>query len=134
MPASFSATAAPEEAGAALAAALGADGVVRVNGAISTTTAAALLEWVNTSLEEALQEEHELFGDEWQAQFGNVLSRTNRHDLKLSLKAPQVQAALTPLLSTLAPAIADRLGGDALLYELAALISLPGSQRQRNHF
>ena len=131
----FSAAAAPAEAGAAVAAALGAAGVVRLNGAFTASTAKELLDWVNHSLEGALQDtdQHELFGEEWQAQFGNVLSRTSRHDLKLTLDAPQVRAALRPLLGALQPAIADRLGEDALLYELAALISLPGAVRQRKH-
>ncbi|KAJ1486375.1 hypothetical protein T484DRAFT_1654906 [Baffinella frigidus] len=94
-----------------------------------------LLAWVNASLDDALREtrEDQDFGEQWQSRFGNVLSRNFRHDLKLGLEAPPVRAALTALLSSLQPAIAESLGEDAQLYELAALVSLPGAVRQPVH-
>eukprot|EP00288_Rhodomonas_lens_P013143 CAMPEP_0177695724 /NCGR_PEP_ID=MMETSP0484_2-20121128/3607_1 /TAXON_ID=354590 /ORGANISM="Rhodomonas lens, Strain RHODO" /LENGTH=421 /DNA_ID=CAMNT_0019206663 /DNA_START=176 /DNA_END=1438 /DNA_ORIENTATION=- len=117
------------------AAALEADGVVRINSAITSGMASELLASVNDALEDALREtqDHEEFGEEWQTRFGNVLSRPNRHDIKLSLEAPPVRAALTALLSTLEDVVSDRLGEDALLYELGALISFPGAKRQPVH-
>ena len=135
VPVSLSSATARTHGGASVSAALDADGVVRVNSAITSGTASELLEWVNDSLDDALREtrEHADYGAEWQTRFGNVLSRANRHDVKLGLEAPPVRAALAALLSTLTPSIADILGEDAQLYELAALISLPGAVRQPVH-
>ena len=62
-----------------------------------------------------------------------MLSGHRRHDVKLDLSDATVRAALAALLSTIEPAIAAKLGDDALLYELAALVSLPGSRRQIVH-
>ena len=59
-----------------------------------------------TTLDAALQQNHEEFGDEWQAQFGNVLSGHCRHDVKLDLSDANVRAALAALLSTIEPTIA----------------------------
>ena len=131
---SVSAAAAAADSGSVVAA-LEAHGVVRVNSAITDGMASELLGWVNKSLDAALAETqgHEEFGEAWQARFGDVLKGRNRHDVKLSLGTPQVRTALSTLLSTLGPAIAASLGDDALLYELAALISLPGSRRQPVH-
>ena len=131
------ATTAHTDSGAAsVTAALEADGVVRVNGAITKELASELRECVQRELEDAMRdtrEDADTYGDAWQARFGNVLSRPNRHDVKLSLESPLVRAALTSLLSTLEPAIARTLGADAELYELAALVSLPGASRQPVH-
>jgi len=121
--------------GAAVSAALEADGLVRVDAAITPRVASELLRYVDNALEEALREtsEHEQFDDEWQNRFGNVLSRACRHDVKLGLQSPPVRAALASLLTTLQPAICRCLGENAELYELAALISLPGAARQPVH-
>ena len=116
---------------AAVARVLDADGVVRITNALPHAT--EVLTLVNRTLGAALQQNHEEFGDEWQAQFGNVLSGHCRHDVKLDLSDATVRAALAALLSTIEPAIAAKLGDDALLYELAALVSLPGSRRQIVH-
>ena len=121
---------------ASVTAALEADGVVRVNGALSERLASELRECVQLELEDGVRETREdadTFGDAWQERFGNVLSRPNRHDVKLSLESPLVRAALASLLSTLEPTIARTLGDDAELYELAALVSLPGAARQPVH-
>jgi len=108
---------------------------VRVDGALSVDVAAEVREWIDVSLATALRDtrDHDEFGALWCTRFGNVLSRPNRHDLMLGLDAPPVRAALAQLLSTLSPAISHRLGADAQLYELAALISLPGASRQPIH-
>ena len=123
------------ESGDAISTALQADGVVRVRGAITEDMAESLLTFVDASLEGALREtrDYAKFGEEWKRRFGDVKSPSCRHDLKLSPKSPPVRAALAALLSTLQPAIAKSLGDDAQLYELAAMISLPGSARQAVH-
>ena len=110
---------------------LDADGVVRITNALPH--ASEVLTLVNRTLDAAFEQQHEEFGDEWQAQFGNVLSGHCRHDVKLDLSDATVRAALAALLGTIEPAIAAILGDDALLYELAALVSLPGSRRQIVH-
>lgn len=134
-PLSFSSAAGLAEDGAAVAAALEADGVVRIQGVLPLNQASEVRDWIDTSLESALSDTsgHDEFGEEWCARFGNVLSRPNRHDLMLELDAPPVRVALSQLLSALHPVITRRLGADAELYELAALISLPGSARQPVH-
>lgn len=134
-PLSFSSTAGLADDGAAVAAALEADGVVQMQGVLSSDRVSEVRDWIDMSLESALADTrgHDEFGDKWCARFGNVLSRPNRHDLMLELDAPPVRAALSQLLIALHPVIARRLGADAELYELAALISLPGSARQPVH-
>ena len=116
-------------------------GIVRVNGALSPRTASSALSYVNTALEEALGEQSMLLepGDAFVQRFGKVLSResscgtTRRHDLKLSLDEPVVRAAVDELLSAIGPALRTSLGDDAVLYELAALISDPGAPCQPFH-
>ena len=131
---SFSSTAGLADDGAAVAAALEADGVVQMQGVLSSDRVSEVRDWIDMSLESALADTRgHLLGDKWCARFGNVLSRPNRHDLMLELDAPPVRAALSQLLIALHPVIARRLGADAELYELAALISLPGSARQPVH-
>ena len=99
-------------------------GVIRVNSVLQQETAEALLEYVNLSLEQALQSVREYValdsGDCEPMFFGNVLARQHRHDLKLDL-TPQVMEATDQLLGALAPTIASCLGDDAMMYELAAL-------------
>ena len=121
--------------GSAVAEALRAHGVVRVTRALSKSEAAALMEAVDLSLADALQatKGNEIDSEQWQSRFGDIMSPRNRHDVKLSLEAPPVRAALASLLGTLEPALSASLGEDALLHELAALISLPGARRQPIH-
>jgi len=123
------------DGGSAVAEALRAHGVVRVTRALSKSAAAALMEAVDLSLADALQatEGNEIDSEQWQSRFGDIMSPRNRHDVKLSLEAPPVRAALASLLGTLEPALSASLGEDALLHELAALISLPGARRQPIH-
>jgi cation transport regulator ChaB len=120
--------------GSAFKAALNA-GIVRVNGVLTQHMASELLECLDALLEDALHDtcDGPDLDARRQAQFGNVLSRANRYDFKLSLEAPPVRAAVTAMLDTLQTVIADSLGEDALLYELGALISLPGAARQPVH-
>jgi len=107
------------------------DGYARVNGAISDTTAATLLEYVNAELEKK-REEVKAGNIAESQQFGDVLMRENRYDLKLDLD-PAVRAALSEALPSLTPLISGALGDDAELFELAALISDPRSPRQPIH-
>eukprot|EP00614_Pseudopedinella_elastica_P002329 CAMPEP_0172588946 /NCGR_PEP_ID=MMETSP1068-20121228/7769_1 /TAXON_ID=35684 /ORGANISM="Pseudopedinella elastica, Strain CCMP716" /LENGTH=277 /DNA_ID=CAMNT_0013384421 /DNA_START=183 /DNA_END=1017 /DNA_ORIENTATION=- len=111
------------------------DGVVRVDSIITRQHASELLECVNNSLEDAIQatREHVEFEEQWKRHFGDIKSPANRHDLKLSLEMPPVRAALKALLQVLQPTLAAVLGEDAHLYELAALVSLPGAERQPVH-
>ena len=117
-------------------------GVARVNGVLSPRTAEALLSHVDDALEEALLGARDTFtlesGDTFAQHFGKVLARqsssgtTIRHDLKLDLQPP-VSSAVEELLAALGPSLADCLGTDAVLYELAALVSDPGSPQQPYH-
>ena len=115
---------------------LNANGVVRINNVIQDTR--PLLAYVHTALEQALAEaENELSMDFGGAsasisRFGNVMARTQRHDLKLDL-TPLVKAAIAEMLESLGPVFSTTLGGDAELYELAALISKPGAPGQPIH-
>lgn len=121
------------------------DGVVRLNGVLSSVLAATLREEI---LERrAAAYEVLLAGDTtkdggddgaWRKYFADVLLKENRCDLLLPLKGSRgLQTALhelfvsSPLLSNL---LVIALGGDdATLYELSALISEPGSPRQPVH-
>ena len=118
-------------------AALDADGVVRINGALAPAVTAGLLAHVNDALDEALRclwsELAFESGDSYVKYFGNVLGRSNRHDLKLDLRDPPVALAVTTLLQALHPVLAARLGEEASLYELAALVSDPKAPRQPLH-
>lgn len=115
----------------ALAQTLDDDGFARVNSILSSETASALLEHVNSEL--GAKREAVKAGKEAESRsFGDVLSRENRFDLKLDLKPP-VQAALTEALQPLQPALSRVLGEEAELFELAALVSDPRSPRQPVH-
>ena len=72
-------------------AALDADGLLRIDGALSASSAASLISHVNASLVEALGRVRD--GEvEDGAIFGPVLCRVNRYDLKLALSAPVKEA------------------------------------------
>ena len=110
------------------------DGVVRLNGVLSASTAA-------TMRKEILERRAAAFsaidgGDDWRQYFADVLLKSNRCDLLLPLKGSRaVQTALRELLlqGTLANVLLSTLGDDATLYELAAIVSEPGSPRQPVH-
>ena len=117
-------------------------GVVRVNGVLTPSTCKTLLSHVNEELEKTLLEQQNMLcmesDDALSSRFAKVLARqsecgtTRRHDLKLDLKPP-VSAAIEEMLSSLGPAFSECLGEDAVLYELASLISEPGSPLQPFH-
>lgn len=132
--ASISSAAAAADGGA-VTSALEQDGVTRVDGVIPRGLATELLASINASLQSAIDDTRDaaIFDDQYYSKFGNVLSRRNRFDLKLSLKAQPVRAALRAVLETLQKPLALQLGDDAELYELAALVSLPGAARQPVH-
>ena len=121
---------------ARVAEALQTHGVVGISGALSQSTAATLLTHVNQALDTALSELQSSvgfdMGDSYVRYFGDVLRRENRHDLKLDL-TPVVTKAVEALTATLGPTITACLGDDAVLYELAALISDPQSPQQPFH-
>ena len=102
---------------------------------LTSTLSLAPTRCIEASLAEALHEtrEHEPFGAEWSARFGDIMKPCHRHDVKLGLEAPPVRAALASLLGALQPALAARLGEGCKLHELAALVSLPGAARQPVH-
>jgi ectoine hydroxylase-related dioxygenase (phytanoyl-CoA dioxygenase family) len=64
--------------------------------------------------------------------FAKCLLSEHRDDLLLPLSSTP-QQALRQILPHLAPILDKRLGPDATLFELAALISDPGAQRQNIH-
>ena len=130
--------------------ALRKEGIVRIDGVLSTPAAAQLLEEVNCNLEASLERAkakvhdanipQDAFSDllrltdEVLAEnFGDVLCGKNRRDLKLDLSNPQVECACSEVLSVLQPTLASCLGEDSELYELAALISDPQSASQPLH-
>jgi len=121
------------------------EGVVRVNGVLSASTAALLRADVIARRDAAY--EAIANGADWRATFADVLLKTKRCDLLLPLKGSRsVQLALRELLcdaeadrggkatpSTLYSVLSAALGEDATLYELASLVSEPGSPRQPVH-
>ena len=122
--------------------ALRAQGVVGISGALAAPHVAALLKHVNEELEIALSSARESLaldmGDVYVSFFGDVLKREDsqgdvrRHDLKLDL-TPTVAEAVEALCASLGATIGSCLGEDAVLYELAALISDPDSPQQPFH-
>lgn len=130
--------------------ALRKEGVVRIDGALSASATAELLDEVNCNLEaslerakarvhdaklprDALSDLLRLTDEALAENFGDVLCSKNRHDLKLDLSTPQVQSACSELLSVLQATLASCLGEESELYELAALISDPQSSSQPLH-
>ena len=134
----FDASAAAADPGPC-AAAMHDEGYVRLNGALSSATAAALLEHVNDELvkkrEEAQQAASEGAGGSMMAtqSFGDVLMKENRYDLYLDVADESVRRALGEVLKPLKPVWSESLGADAELFELAALVSDPRAPRQPVH-
>ena len=124
------------------------DGVVRLNNVLSSSTAAKLRK-------EVLERRDKAYaaidgGENWRLHFADVLLKSNRCDLLLPLKGSRVvQTALRELLlddsnnhdgngngngnGKLGSVLQSTIGDDATLYELAVLISEPGSPRQPVH-
>lgn len=119
---------------AVAARALKQEGVVRLNGVLSKSTAATLRE-------EVLERRSAAYaaiegGDDWRQYFADVLLKSNRCDMLLPLKGnSSLQTALRELLlqGTLANILQSTLGEEATLYELSVLVSEPGSPRQPVH-
>ena len=133
-------------------------GVVHVAGVLSQSAAARLRQHVDDSLATALQDarhdieiavreqdrrQHgssEYYEDVvsltkrvLDKRFGDVLSSTNRHDLKLDPASSVVREASAQVLDALRPTLQAQLGADARLYELAALVVDPGALAQPLH-
>ena len=124
------------------------EGVVRLNGVLSPISASTLREEIlerRTAAYDAISRDDENINDvnddddgEWRKYFADVLLKENRCDLLLPLKGSNgIQTALHEILvssNVLSNILVTALGGDdATLYELAALISEPGSPRQPVH-
>lgn len=109
------------------------DGVVRIDGVLSDKVADELRAFVMDCRVTSEKEIEEGTAQELD-RFANVLLRMNRCDLKLPME-PIVKQALKEILcqSSVKATIENRLGTKPALYELASLISDPGSQRQNIH-
>ena len=134
----------PRQKAAAVARTLRRDGVVQLDGLLAAATAAALRAEILQRREEAYAAVAEDGGssEEWRKYFADVLLKgdaNQRCDLLLPLKGwPGLQRALHEMLAAsnhlLSSTLVAALGGDdGTLYELAALISEPGSARQPVH-
>ena len=113
------------------------DGVIRLNGILSPSTAATLRE-------EILERRNDAYDaissgeEDWRQYFADVLLKTRRCDLLLPFEGNKsLQVALHEILvssNKLSSMLQTAMGGDdATLYELSALISEPGSPRQPVH-
>ena len=132
--------------------ALNQEGVIRLNGILSKSTAAILREEIlirrndayatittsdtnSTHNEEEEGEESNTNNEksDWRNYFADVLLKRNRCDLLLPLKGNRnLQAALYEILVT-SNRVSSTLPNDATLYELSSLISDPNSPRQPVH-
>mmetsp|Transcript_22426 Transcript_22426/g.29345 ORF Transcript_22426/g.29345 Transcript_22426/m.29345 type:complete len:373 (+) Transcript_22426:33-1151(+) len=112
------------------------DGVARIDNIMTKDTAQSLLTYVNQKLIDSL-EKVATFQDYRGNLFGNVLAKKSRHDLLLPLEeSREMIQALDELIGdggVLGSIVDATLGKDAELYELGALISDPGSERQEIH-
>lgn len=106
-------------------------GLLRLDGVISSETAAALLAEVNATLDRELARAGT--GGLPSESFGNVYCKGNRYDLKLPLSGV-ASAALKEATASMRPFLSAAAGGEgARLCEFAALVSDPGSARQPVH-
>ena len=127
----------PEETAGALA----REGVVGIRGVVPHTITHALCRHVDRELWVHKREataadgdprEHEAIAafDRW---FGEVRDRKRRYDLKLAVDDDAVRTALRCLCMRLTPVLEQVATLDALVVELATLISDPGAVRQTWH-
>ena len=115
---------------------LNKEGVIKLDGILSASTAAMLREEIlerRSSAYDAISS-----GDEdWRKYFADVLLKRNRCDLLLPFEGNKsLQLALHEILissNKLTSLIQTTVGDDATLYELSSLISEPGSPRQPVH-
>jgi hypothetical protein len=118
----------------ALAASMAAQGVVRIDGALTPQTAEALRHFVDAEKRRAEQEVADGTHD-FDSRFADLVLVSNRSDFLLPLRGAVVDA-LQELLgrgSTLGPLVEELMGEDGVLQEIACLISYPGSQQQPLH-
>ena len=123
---------------------IGSRGVARVDNGLSTSTAQKLQNFVDETLQSSLEEVN-TFKVPRNFRFANVLEKANRWDLLLPFDDNQdggesssaiMLEAMNELLGEngkIGPILEEILGEDAVLYELACLISDPGSNRQEIH-
>jgi len=122
---------------------LNQEGVVRLNGIISPSTAAILREEILTCRDDAydaISTNSDAQPEDWRKYFADVLLKRNRCDLLLPFDGnSSLQKVLYEILvssNKLSSILQTAMGGnddDATLYELSALISEPGSPRQPVH-
>ena len=117
------------------------EGVARVNNALSHSTADLLLSYTNNLLLSSLKDVEEGKVPE-RSRFANVLLKSNRWDLLLPFEEitdehgndhSVIMKGLDELLGkdgSILSIVESILGSKAVLYELGALISDPGSDRQ----
>mmetsp|Transcript_19652 Transcript_19652/g.28807 ORF Transcript_19652/g.28807 Transcript_19652/m.28807 type:complete len:433 (+) Transcript_19652:215-1513(+) len=114
------------------------EGVARINGCMSTATSQNLLAFINQQLLDSIEEVSQGKAED-HSRFADVLGKKMRWDMLLPLEeSSEVMQALYEIFhaeegNDLAGAIEAVLGKDAILYELSALISDPGSERQVLH-
>jgi ectoine hydroxylase-related dioxygenase (phytanoyl-CoA dioxygenase family) len=110
------------------------DGVVRIDGVLTNEMADTMRDFVLT-LRAKSEEDIKAGTVRAMDRFANVLLRHNRCDLKIPLGSTEVNTALHHVLcqSPVRQTIEELLTPNAVLYELASLISDPGSQRQVVH-
>lgn len=111
------------------------DGVARINNVLEEETVEGLRTYVNDVLEEEISSEAESSNS---GNFARVLQPKNRWDLLLPLDSNSaVMKAMDELIGknhgTLNSILESTVGEGGVLYELAALVSDPGSERQVIH-
>ncbi len=121
---------------------LASRGVARVDHALSHATAYHLQQFIDETLQTSLDEVN-TFKVPRAFRFANVLEKANRWDLLLPFDEEGSSSASAPMIKAMnellgengkiAPILTELLGEDAILYELACLISDPGSNRQEIH-
>eukprot|EP00957_Ditylum_brightwellii_P197358 15036308-Ditylum_brightwellii.AAC.1 len=121
---------------------LASRGVVRVDGGLSPSTAYELQRFIDETLEKSIDEVN-TFKVPRAFRFANVLEKANRWDLLLPFDDDETSSTPSPMIKAMTellgehgkigPILKELLGEDAILYELACLISDPGSNRQEIH-
>ena len=118
----------------ALAAELKAQGVVRIDGALSPETVAELRDFVDA---ERLVAEEEVAAGHYDraSRFADLLLLENRADFLLPLRGASIKALheLVGEGSTLGTLVREIMGDGGILQEIACLISEPGSKQQPLH-
>jgi len=105
-------------------------GMLTVSGVLSKFSARRLSSHVVDSLARARRQSGLISTPD--PTLAQVLTPTNRWDHKLLLSSP-VRAAMKEALVSLQSVLAEVIGGDACLWEAAALVSLPGAPQQQCH-